>query len=123
MDGSGLPQNDQYDAFIPYSHSADSLLAPELQRLIRRVGRPWYSQSQLKIFRDQTNLGMSESLWGSIETALRNSKTFVLIASRTAARSPWVDREVRFWRNHRERANFYILLTDGEMRWNEPGTD
>lgn len=123
VDESMPLHNDQYDAFISYSHSADSLLAPELQRLIRRVGRPWYSRSKLAIFRDQTNLAMSESLWGSIEAALRKSKTFVLLASPAAKQSPWVDREVRFWREHRERAKFYIVLTDGEVKWDEAEGD
>jgi len=107
----------EYDAFMCYSHSADSLVAPELQRLIRRVGRPWYARSTLRIFRDQTNLEMSESLWGSIAAALGASASFVLMASPAAARSPWVDREVRFWREHQKRSKFYIVLTDGEIAW------
>ena len=74
-----------YDVFVSYSHATDLLLAPTLQRLIRRVGRPWYSRATLRVFRDTTNLPMSESLWGSIRDALARSQTFVLLASPGAA--------------------------------------
>lgn len=108
---------DSYDVFMPYSHSADELLAPVLQRLIRRVGQPWYRRSKLRVFRDQSNLPMSASLWGSIEAALERSKYFVLMASPTAADSPWVAREVEYWRRNRERENFFIVLTSGRIEW------
>jgi TIR domain len=96
----------RYDAFISYSHSADAQLVPELQRLIRRVGEPWYSRGTLRIFRDQTNLQLSESLWGSIEDALEASKSFVLMASPAAAESSWVGREVQFWCQHCSPSSF-----------------
>ncbi|MGH3916791.1 MAG: TIR domain-containing protein [Pseudonocardiaceae bacterium] len=106
-----------YDAFMSYSHTADALLAPELQRLIRRVGRPWFRRSTLRVFRDQTNLPMSESLWSSIEAALAQSEYFVLMASPGAADSAWVAREVQYWRRHRERSTFRIVLTAGQIEW------
>lgn len=106
-----------YDAFMSYSHTADELIAPVLQRLIRRVGRPWYRRSTLRVFRDQTNLPMSESLWSSIEAALARSEYFVLMASPGAANSPWVAREVDYWRRHRERSTFRIVLTAGRIDW------
>ncbi len=108
---------DSYDVFMSYSHSADELLAPVLQRLIRRVGQPWYRRSTLRVFRDQSNLPMSASLWGSIEAALERSTYFVLMASSTAADSPWVAREVEYWRRNRERKNFFIVLTSGRIEW------
>ncbi|MGH3899722.1 MAG: toll/interleukin-1 receptor domain-containing protein [Pseudonocardiaceae bacterium] len=102
---------------MSYSHSADELLAPVLQRLIRRVGQQWYRRSKLRVFRDQSNLPMSASLWGSIEAALERSTYFVLMASSTAADSPWVTREVEYWRRNRERENFFIVLTSGTIEW------
>ena len=114
---------DGFDVFVSYSHAADVLLAPVLQRLIRRVGRPWYSRATLRAFRDTTNLPMSESLWGSIQGALNQSRSFVLLASPGAARSPWVDREVRFWRENRDRSSLVIVLTAGEIIWDETAID
>jgi WD40 repeat protein len=113
----------RYDAFISYSHSADAQLAPELQRLIRRVGKPWYKRSTLRIFRDQTNLQLSESAWDSIEDAMEASESFVLMASPEAAESPWVDREVQFWRQHRSRSTFSIVVTNGDIRWDSTRGD
>lgn len=112
-----------YDVFVSYSHAADLLLAPTLQRLVRRVGRPWYSRATLRVFRDTTNLPMSESLWGSIREALDRSATFVLLASPGAAASPWVDREVQFWRQHRDRNSLVIVLTGGELGWDVEAGD
>ena len=40
-------------------------------------------------------------LWGSVEEGLASSRRFILLASADAAGSVWVDREVRWWREHR----------------------
>ncbi|MFE2753895.1 TIR domain-containing protein [Actinosynnema sp. NPDC059335] len=112
-----------YDAFISYSHQADDGTAARLQRLVRRVGRPWYQRSGLRIFRDQTNLVMSESLWESIARELRRSHHFVLIASPQAAKSTWVRREVRFWRDNRDRATFSVVRVAGTIAWDEEAGD
>jgi hypothetical protein len=77
----------------------------------------------LRIFSDQTSLEMSESAWGSIKAAMGASKSFVLMASPDAAESPWVDREVRFWRQHRPRSNFSIVLTNGDISWDSARGD
>ncbi|QFZ19579.1 TIR domain-containing protein [Saccharothrix syringae] len=112
---SSEPQG--YDAFISYNHGADDGTAARLQRLIRRVGRPWYERSVLRIYRDETNSLMSESLWGSIEQELRRSRHFILLASPGAAKSFWVRREVRFWRENRDRSTFFIMRVDGTISW------
>lgn len=107
-----------YDAFISYSHDADERdRAPALQRLIRRVGRPWFRRGLLRVFRDRTNLPMSEDLWESIESSLARSRYFILMASPAAARSSWVSREVEYWRRHRERSTFLVVRTAGVIEW------
>ena len=117
-----VPQR-AYDAFLSYSHGADGRLAPALQRGLQRLTRAWYQRQALRIFRDQTSLAASADLPATIERALRSSRCFVLLASPTAARSPWVGREVRFWQEHRERDTFFIALTDGVIRWDEAAGD
>ena len=52
-----------YDAFISYSHAADSQFAPFLQGAIQRFARPWYRLRTLRIFRDQTGLTLTPELW------------------------------------------------------------
>jgi WD40 repeat protein len=112
-----------YDAFISYSHAADSRLAPALQRGLQRLTRAWYQRQALRIFRDQTSLAANPDLYATIERALRESRHFVLLASPAAAQSPWVRREVRFWQEHRERETFLIALTDGVIRWDDATGD
>jgi WD40 repeat protein len=112
-----------YDAFLSYSHAADSRLAPMLQRALQRLTRAWYQRQALRVFRDQASLAANPDLWGTVERALRESHYFVLLASPEAARSEWVAREVAWWQEHRERATFLIALTDGTIRWDNRAGD
>lgn len=117
-----VPQR-TYDAFISYSHAADSRLAPALQRGLQRLTRAWYQRLALRIFRDQTSLAANPDLYATIERSLRESRHFVLLASPATAQSPWVRREIRFWQEHRERETFLIALTDGVIRWDDAAGD
>src|SRR4051794_13427110 len=106
-----------YDAFISYSHAADGKLAPALQRGLRAFAKPWYRLNALRVFRDQTSLSATPALWPSIERALSASRFFILLASPAAAASPWVDKEVRYWREHKEMGTLLIALTEGAIGW------
>ena len=107
-----------FKAFISYSHGADGKLAPAVQGALHRIAKPWYRLRTMRVFRDQTNLGASPGLWGSIETALRDSEFFLFMASPRAAQSHWVQKEVDWWLTHRTGATFLILLTEGQIAWN-----
>jgi WD40 repeat protein len=115
--------NADYDAFLSYSHAVDSSVAASLQRQIRRVGHPWYRRSTLRIFRDKTNESTSQGLWRWIESALKRSESFILLASPSAATSPWVNREILFWREIRDQSTFSIVLTDGDIVWSDADGD
>jgi WD40 repeat protein len=106
-----------YDAFISYSHAADGQLAPALQRGLQSLSKPWYRRRMLRVFRDTTSLSASPELWPSIERALAASRFFVLLASPEAARSHWVDQEVRWWLEHRSPVSMLIGLTGGGLAW------
>jgi WD40 repeat protein len=75
------------------------------------------------VFRDATSLSASPELWPTIEEALRRSSYFVLVASPDAARSVWVEQEIAWWRAHRSSATLLIVLSDGELRWDELARD
>ncbi|MCO1658991.1 toll/interleukin-1 receptor domain-containing protein [Pseudonocardia humida] len=107
----------QYAAFMSYSHSTDRELAPELQRLIVRVGQPFYRRSTLRVFRDSSSLTMGQPLPQSIAEAIRSSRYFILMASPAAAASPWVQREVELWLENRRLDELFIVLTDGDIVW------
>src|SRR4051794_34526716 len=107
----------RYDAFISYSHAADGLLAPALQSALHRLARPWYRLRALPVFRDQTNLSAAPDLWPTIESALRESRALILLASPEAAASKWVRREIEAWRAKPDPGPIYIVLTGGTVVW------
>jgi WD40 repeat protein len=112
-----------YKAFISYSHAVDGKLAPALQDALQRFTKPWYRRRALRVFRDETNLGANPALWSSIQAALATSEFFILLASPEAARSPWVEREIKYWLSHRPKADFLIVLTSGTIAWDEATGD
>ncbi len=108
-----------YHAFISYSHAADGRLAPLLERALARFGKPWYRRRALRIFRDQSSLSVNPALWRSICRALDVADHFLYLASPTAARSAWVQREVAYWCERHPGRRVLLVLTDGELEWDE----
>ncbi|MGM1059571.1 toll/interleukin-1 receptor domain-containing protein [Saccharothrix sp. Mg75] len=112
-----------YDSFISYSHRGDRPVAKALQRTLHRLGRRWYRMSALRVFRDDTALAAAPNLWTAIERALLRSRTFVLLASPESAASTWVGKEVALWREERSRDDFFLVLTAGELVWDDAAGD
>jgi WD40 repeat protein len=112
-----------YNAFISYSHAADGNLAPALQSALHRFAKPWYRLRALRVFRDKTSLSANPSLWPAIEEALSQSEFFLLMASPEAAGSRWVQQEVAWWLQGPRRANLLIVLSEGELIWDERAQD
>ena len=69
------------------------------------------------MFRDDTSLSATPSLWPSIEQALGNSRFLILLASPEAAASHWVNKEVAYWLDNKGADTLLIALTDGELSW------
>ena len=106
-----------YAAFISYSHSADGKFAPALQSGLQQFARPWNRLRAIRVFRDQTGLAVTPALWSSIVSALDSSEYFLLLASPQAARSHWVDQEVRHWLSQPRADRLLIVVTEGNMVW------
>ena len=106
-----------HDAFLSYSHTGDQRLARALERALQAFAKPWYKLRALDIFRDEGNLNLSAHLWSSIQQALDTSQFFLYLASPLAAQSPWIAREIAYWKAHRHKQRLIILLTDGDLRW------
>ncbi|UOY00194.1 TIR domain-containing protein [Blastococcus sp. PRF04-17] len=123
VDDKGQPSAEQFDVFISYSHAADGHLAPALQSGLQTLGKPWYRRRALRVFRDKTSLSATPHLWTTIESALDGSRYFILLASPRAADSEWVQRELAWWRTHRNSRTLLIGLTDGDIRWNPATRD
>jgi WD40 repeat protein len=112
-----------YDAFISYSHAVDGKLAPALQAGLHRFARPLLRLRALRVFRDETSLAADPALWSAIESALGSSRHLLLLASPESAASTWVGRELAFWRAHKSRANLLVVLTEGDLVWDEAAGD
>jgi hypothetical protein len=112
-----------YSAFISYSHAADGKLAPALQNALHRFAKPWYRLRQVRAFRDKTNLSADPGLWSAIEHALQESDWFLLLASSDAAQSPWVQKEVAWWLEHKQVTRILIVLTQDELLWDQKTND
>lgn len=113
----------KYNAFLSYSHAADNALAPSLQSALHRFARPWNRLRALRVFRDKTSLAASPELWPAIVEALAESGHFLLLASPAAAASRWVQREIDWWLQHRPPQQLLILLTEGELVWDDAAGD
>jgi WD40 repeat protein len=106
-----------YNAFISYSHAADSELAAALQSALHRFAKPWYKLRGLHIFRDQTNLAVNPALWSSIRGALDQSQFLILFASPEAAQSVWVEKEAAYWISRNGTGKVLLVLTGGTLGW------
>jgi WD40 repeat protein len=117
------PAERGYDAFISYSHEADGTLAPAIQHGLQTLAKPLAQRRVLRVFRDQTSLAVTPALWPSIEEALKASRYFILLASPAAADSPWVQKELGWWMEHREPGTLLIVLTAGTILWDRARGD
>jgi tetratricopeptide (TPR) repeat protein len=122
---SGGAANSDYhfSAFISYSHAADDKLAPALQYALQRFAKPWYRMRSLRIFRDETSLSVTPELWPTIQSAVDQSRHFVLLASPDSAKSKWVNQEVTHWLQSKGSDRLLIVLTAGEIRWDDASRD
>lgn len=88
---------DQFDAFISYARAPSTRLANALQTGLERFAKPWNRQRSVRVFRDDASMSANSALWPTIEAALREASTFILIATPEAATSRYVDNEVAWW--------------------------
>jgi tetratricopeptide (TPR) repeat protein len=112
-----------YDAFISYSHAKDKPIAAALQAVIQKLGKPWYRRRGLRVFRDDTSLSATPSLWPTIEQALAQSRYLLLLCSPESAASPWVGKEVEYWLGHKSIDTLLIGVTSGTLDWDNDKSD
>ncbi len=112
-----------YSAFLSYGHGADSALAAALQHALHRFAKPWYRPRAMQVFRDKTDLSANTSLWQALVRAIEASRWLVLLASAESAASGAVAREIVWWREHRSARHVLLVLTDGELIWDDTARD
>ncbi len=77
----------------------------------------------MRIFRDETDLSATPGGWENIESALAVTGHFILLASVKGAESKWVIKELNYWLDHKPSAGILIVLTDGEIVWDDTTGD
>jgi len=117
----------RYEAFISYSHD-DERRARRLhtwleqyripRRLISEHGFP--SDRLLPVFRDQDELASSADLTASLVTALEESRNLIVLLSPSAARSRWVNEEIRRFRSMGRGNRILCALVAGQLSENLP---
>jgi WD40 repeat protein len=113
----------RYNAFISYSHESDSAFARAFQSGLEQLAKPWNRRRALDIFRDETDLSISPELLETIFEVLDQSSHFLLLASPRAASSKWVQQEVEHWVSERGSRSLLIILTGGELVWDDKNHD
>jgi hypothetical protein len=104
----------RYDAFISYSRR-NMAFAVQLQKALERYRLPRLAgkvRRRLRIFRDQSDL-IGADYFDSIDAALTESAKLILVCSPEAARSTYVNDEVRRFIERRGADNIIPLLLNG----------
>ncbi len=118
------PVDYKYWAFISYSH-ADNFWGRWLHRAIEsyRVPRPLVGRPSrdgtvprrlYPVFRDREELPISADLGGNIKNALEASRYLIVICSPQAAKSRWVNEEVRYFKSLQVEDRVLCLIVAGE---------
>jgi tetratricopeptide (TPR) repeat protein len=123
-----------YRAFISYSHR-DKEVAQRLHRaiesypipskLVGKVTAVGRTPRRLRpIFRDREELPASGDLSAELSGALRQSMFLIVICSPAAAKSRWVNEEIRQFKQVHGDGRVLALIVDGEPNASEiPGRD
>jgi tetratricopeptide (TPR) repeat protein len=117
------PADPRYVAFISYSH-VDGAIARWLHRGIEsyRIPRRLRPRSEsavgrerlTPVFLDREELPTSSDLAETVRTALRQSEFCIVVCSPDAARSRWVNEEIRFFKEMGRNARILCLIAGGE---------
>jgi streptogramin lyase len=119
----------KYFAFLSYSHD-DAAAAGALSRFIETFRVPVrlggeeqkLPKRMFPIFRDRDEFSSSSDLGAAIEEALAKSGALIVLCSRSAAQSKWVDEEVRTFRRTGNPKRIFAVLLNGEAAESLPPT-
>ncbi len=125
MNPADAPAGFQYTAYISYSHR-DARWAGWLHRVLegyrvpsRLAGRQGehgiIPRRLAPVFRDREDLSSASDLGSHITQALDTSRMLIVVCSPEAARSRWVNEEVRWFRTKHPDRPVHCLLVDGEV--------
>ena len=120
----------RYKAFISYSHQDEDWgrwlqRALESYRVPRRLvgGEGKFgpiSRRIAPVFRDREDLSSAASVSSSVKAELENSETLIVICSPAAARSNWVNEEVRYFHELGRGDRILAMIVDGDPTAEDP---
>ena len=121
--GPDSARDARFRAFLSYSH-ADAAYARRFHRRlegyrlpphVRPAGAAGKGAARLgPIFRDREDLPAAEDLSEAVKAALAQSAALVVLCSPAAARSPWVGKEIAYFRALHPARPILAALIDGE---------
>lgn len=91
----------EYKAFISYRHrSFDRKVAIQLQKMLEtyHIPKKFGKREQWKVFRDETELPVSDDLSADICCALEKSEFLIVICSNETAHSKWCRQEIAYFK-------------------------
>ncbi|MBX9747467.1 MAG: TIR domain-containing protein, partial [Hyphomonadaceae bacterium] len=106
----------RYKAFISYSW-ADRAWGEWLHRTLETYRAPKGvadGQSLHPIFKDREEEAAGGGIGAAIEAALAASEYLIVICSPRSAQSMWVNREIAWFKVHKDQARILALIVDGE---------
>ncbi len=114
----------RYKAFISYSWS-DRRWGEWLHRALETYRTPSALVGKASplgpvprtlhpIFKDREEVAAGISLGATLEAALNDSEFLIVICSPRAAKSKWLNREIAWFKIHRDPAKILALIIDGE---------
>ena len=74
------------------------------------------------VFRDREELSAGHDLGREIDTALRRARYLIVICSRRAATSPWVEKEILQFKRLGREERLRCFIVDGEPWASQRGT-
>ena len=109
----------QFTAFISYSHR-DSRWAKWVQRAIENYRLPKALASEMgrsrklgKVFRDREELSTGQNLGDHLTAALDSSDNLIVICSPNSKASPWVAKEIEYFKALGRGDRIFCLLVEG----------
>src|SRR5579862_4461695 len=132
MTASSIGSDLRYSAFLSYSHQ-DERWARWLQRALETYRVPSHlvgtqtaagtiPRRLAPVFRDRSDLPTASDLSATINEALRESGSLIVICSPSAAQSRWVNEEIGVFRRLGRGHRIYCLIVAGEPNASElPG--
>ncbi|NND81860.1 MAG: TIR domain-containing protein [Gammaproteobacteria bacterium] len=128
-----MNNSNKYWAFISYSHrdkgwgdwlhkSLERYKVPK--KLVGQMGRDGAIPKRVfPVFRDREELPTSADLGSNIEAALQQSRFLIVICSPNAAKSIWVNQEIKTFKRLGKADSILCLIVDGEPNaTDQPGS-